>query len=158
MIECLRESELIELICSGRWPEHCGAELRSHIEGCAVCSETVKVASALHSDFVNAASGARIPSAGVVWWRSELRMRREAVQSAERPLTIIHAFAGAAALGITVALLVQMSAWFSETFATLLDWLPAPAAILQQHLFLAAALAALIVVTPVALYWTFSGR
>ena len=113
----------------------------------------------MREDYATVISDVRVPSAGLVWWRAELRARREAVRAAERPLTLVHAFAGACALGALIALLVQMSALFRQTFTTtFLGWLPETPSVVLQHLPLTLSLAVLLVLTPVALYFVFSDK
>jgi len=157
--ECSREVEVVEAIPSGRWPALNDSELRSHVSGCAVCSEVVIVATELQEQNSAIVSQVRVPSAGLVWWRAELRARREAVRSAERPLTIAHAFAGAAAIGVLLAVLIQMSSWFGRSFATVAGWMPAsPVVILQQHLPLVLSVGVLLAFTSVALYFVLSDK
>lgn len=157
--ECHREAEVVEAISLDRWPSQSDPELRSHVASCAVCSDVVTVASALQEDNSAIVSEVRVPSAGLVWWRAELRARREAVRAVERPLTVVHAFAGAAAIGVLFAVLIQMSSFFVQTFATLAGWMPeSPVAILQQHLPLVLTLSALLVLTSVALYFVLSDK
>src|SRR5436305_111084 len=107
MLECTRESETTEAVQSGRWPDGCHGELRQHVHNCLVCSEVVTVALALRTDYEDIAPDIRIPSAGLVWWRAELRARREAVRAVQRPLTLFQAFAAACSIGVVLALLSQ---------------------------------------------------
>lgn len=43
------------------------------------------------------------PSAAIVWWRAQMRARREAAQLADRPIAIVHALAIASGIGLVVA-------------------------------------------------------
>jgi len=157
--ECHREAEVVEAITSGRWLALNDSELRSHVAGCAVCTEVVTIATELQEQNSAIVSQVRVPSAGLVWWRAELRARREAVRTAERPLTIAHAFAGAAAIGVLLAILIQMSSWFGRTFATVAGWMPeSPVVILQQHLPLVLSVGVLLAFTHVALYFVLSDK
>jgi hypothetical protein len=47
---------------------------------------------------------ARIPSAGLVYWRASIRARSEAARKVERPFTIVQGLAAAAVVGVGVAL------------------------------------------------------
>ena len=88
-MECKREFEIVEAITYGRWPEGTSDELQAHAAGCAVCADVVMVAVALTDDRANRLQMARVPSAGLVWWRAEMRARRDAVNRATRPLQIV---------------------------------------------------------------------
>ncbi len=149
--ECAREQDVVEAMTSGAWSE----ELRSHASGCKICSDVVEVVHALHCDYAAASQEARIPSAGLVWWRAELRARREAMHAAERPMTLVQAFGGACAAGVLIAVL-------SRTGPLLKELLPSgpidAIALLRQHLPLAFTLGVLLVLAPVALYFVFSDK
>jgi hypothetical protein len=156
--ECHRESEVVEAVSSGRWPDRC-PELQAHAQQCAVCTEVAAVAFALQENHTAALSQVRVPSAGLVWWRAELRSRREAVRAAERPLTVVHAFSGAAAIGVLVAVLIQLSSWFAQRFAAFRGWMPdSPLLILQQHTPLVLTLGIVLLLAPVALYFVLSDK
>jgi len=159
MNECHREAEIVEAITSGRWLALNDSELRSHVADCVVCTEVVSVATELQEQNSAIVSQVRVPSAGLVWWRAELRARREAVRTAERPLTIAHAFAGAAAIGVLLAILIQMSSWFGRRFTTVAGWMPeSPVVVFQQHLPLVLSVGVLLAFTSVALYFVLSDK
>jgi hypothetical protein len=140
MTECMRESEVLGMIEAGRQIEQWNPELRGHFENCPSCKEVAEVATALRESYDSAAVNAHVPTAGSVWWRAELRSRREAVRAAERPLNVAHAVAAAATLGVATALLVRMFPW------------------LGQHLALVGSVIALIAVAPAALYYVLSDK
>ena len=149
--ECNREPELVAAVTSGRWPDACDAELRNHVEICGVCKDVVIVARVLHAEHACALEDVRVPPAGLVWWRAELRARQQASRVAERPLTFAHAFAGACTVGVALALLVGMLPWVQE-------WLISFSDLPRFGVFLLGALAALIVAAPVALYFVLSDK
>lgn len=158
-IQCNREAEVVEVISAGRWPDQTHSELRAHVKSCAICSDVVTVALAMREHQDATAPDIAVPSAGLVWWRAELRARREAMRAVERPLTLVHALAGACAVGVMVAVLSQMSPLFNRFFTSILAFMPeSPTVLLQQHLPLALGLGALIVLAPVALYFVFSDK
>jgi hypothetical protein len=157
--QCAREAEVVEVVSSGRWPEQVCSELREHVRSCSICSDVLTVAQAMHDDYAAAAPDVRLPSAGLVWWRAELRARREAVRTAERPLTLVHALAGAATIGVLAAVLSLFSPLAYEFFARITGMMPdSPAALLQQHVPLTLMLGAFLVLAPVALYFVFSDK
>jgi len=140
MTECARESEVLEMLDAGRQIEQWNPELRAHFETCPACKEVAEVATALRQSYDSAAANAHIPTPGSVWWRAELRSRRQAVRAAERPLHFAHAVAAAATLGVATALLVRIFPW------------------LGQHLALVGSVIALIAAAPVALYYALSNK
>ncbi len=58
---------------------------------------------ALRDDYAAACSEAPIPSAGLVWWRANLRARAEVAEKAERSLNVGHGVIGAAVAGAACA-------------------------------------------------------
>jgi hypothetical protein len=119
-MECNREVEIVEAVTLGRWPEGCSEELRQHAEGCVVCADVVRVSLALTQKRSEVLETVRVPSAGLVWWRSEMRARREAVNKATRPLRIVEWIAVACAV-LTVAFLLR---WIGPTALADLLWQP----------------------------------
>jgi len=104
---CPREQETMNAVRTGQWTN----ELRAHFASCAACAETAMVAG-----FLEQAAGTadtRVPEAGFVWWKSQLRARREAAARAERPIVVAER---AAAVG-TVLVAVWAAAWFSTESA-----------------------------------------
>jgi hypothetical protein len=150
MKECAREHEIVDAVTSGRWPDACEADLRDHVTTCQVCKEVAFVAGVLHEEHDVALAEARLPSAGLVWWRAELRARREAVKAAERPLTLVHSLAAASAIGVGAALVGGMIPYVRDLFATF--------AALPDLGLLIGAFVTLLVVAPLALYFVFSDK
>jgi len=150
MKECSREHEVVEAVSSGRWPDACGADLRNHVMRCGVCTDIVSVARALHDEHGFALARTRVPSAGLVWWRAELRARQKAAQAAQRPMTLASSLAAAAAAGVAAALIAEMVPSIRELFGAFTG--------LPTAGLLIGALAALLVVAPVALYFVFSDK
>jgi hypothetical protein len=105
VMECNREVEIVEVVTLGRWPDGCSEELRRHAASCPVCTDVVQVALALTQERSVALDTVRVPSAGLVWWRSEMRARREAVNRATRPLRIVEWIAAACVVLVAVILL-----------------------------------------------------
>ena len=63
------------------------------------------VAEAIAAEASVARTEAAPPSAAVVWWRAQMRARREAAQLADKPIAIVHALAIACGGGLTLALI-----------------------------------------------------
>jgi hypothetical protein len=151
-IECYRESEVLEVVTCGRWPEQCPEELRVHVESCMVCADVLEVAIALHVDRNSSHPSAHVPSADLVWWRAELRARQEAMRTAARPITLVETFGAAAAIGAAVALLKIAWPWLRE-FLIVPDF----ALLSPAHLGLLIALGlAVLIIAPLAMYLVLS--
>jgi hypothetical protein len=103
-VACIREEDVLDAIASSRWPSRCDEELRTHVRNCAVCADLAEVAEAFVTDRDVARSEARVPSAGVVWWRAQLRAREAAARAAGRPVAFIQGIAASVAVWLVVAL------------------------------------------------------
>jgi hypothetical protein len=155
MIECPRESDVLDAIDSKRWPHRADQELVEHVASCEICSDVLAVATAIREDHGAILQEGSIPSSGQAWWRAEMRARQEAIREASRPITIAYGVATVAALVLAVA--VSWFAWptvyeFVSSFASAqTTGFTSP-----LTLPLLVALGALVVVAPVALYLVLS--
>ena len=102
---CPRETEVVEALRSGAWPAGCDEELRSHSATCPSCRDLVEVATALLEDREASIHEAALPGSGVVWWKLQMRLRQEAVQSARRTLLLVQACALSIAGGLALLML-----------------------------------------------------
>jgi hypothetical protein len=93
MTTCSREKEVKELLARGHWPQACAPELRAHVSACRVCGDLVLVTEAFQQARADAASAARLGSAGALWWRAQLRRRNEAVERIGKPILGAQIFA-----------------------------------------------------------------
>jgi hypothetical protein len=176
MIECPREADVLDALASARWPDRVDAELSQHVASCEICRDVVAVSAAMQEDNDAALAewnDANVPSSGQMWWRAEMRARQDAVREASRPVTV----AQGVAVGLTLGL-AGVGAWFAwptvqAFFATLppaaassaaasstaqTSGLASQTSLFASPIFLpiAVAMLALIVVTPVALYFVLS--
>jgi hypothetical protein len=103
MIECRREQEVLDAIAAGRWPARVDGELTAHAAGCEVCGELAEAASAIAAEHDAAWAHARVPSSAHVWWRAQMRARREAARAAATPITLVQGMAAASAAGVLAA-------------------------------------------------------
>ena len=103
---CEREQEVLDAIAANRWPDRLGLELSSHVSACGFCNDLGEVARALSDDYADAATQARLPSAGLVWWRAEIRARQEAGRVACRPITFVQMLTAVSGIGLAVFLLI----------------------------------------------------
>src|SRR5437868_5922023 len=104
-VECPREQEVLDALASNRWPDHLSHDLASHVEACALCRDLGLVAETLQADFSAAMDQAKVPTAGLVWWRAQIRARQQSVVAANRPITIAHYIGLAVTAAAVIALL-----------------------------------------------------
>lgn len=109
--ECERESEALEAVRSGRWPERCGAELREHVPACQSCSELTAIADTILTSQDDAMRQAEVPRASVIWWRAQRRARQDAARTVRRAAVTLQwvAVLGGAAAGLAVVGVVAFS-------------------------------------------------
>ncbi len=108
MLSCNRESELLDLLRSGGWPLAGDPELHAHVKACRRCTEVLLVTPALQALRAEGASAARLPDAGILWWRAQLRRRSDAVERMNRPLAGAQGFAlGMGALTLIILVVTQ---------------------------------------------------
>ena len=148
--ECMRELEVMEMVACGRWADRCPEELRAHVAACEICSDVLEVALAFHEDR-EARSEVQVPSAGLVWWRAELRARQEAMRKVSRPMTVVQAFGAAAGVGAAAALLSLAWPWLRALVMPDLSTL----SFAQWGIVIVIAFA-VIVIAPVAMYFVLS--
>lgn len=149
-IECNRESEILDAVASGRWPDRMGADLHAHAISCAICAEVAMISAIYRDDFESAMQDARVPSAGLVWWKSELRARQEAVRVASRPITMVQGIAGACFVAVFLAVIVGILRHVEVASVS--------AFLMSQPLVLWLVPAAIVALTPIALYFVYSGE
>jgi hypothetical protein len=118
--ECARESEIVDRIAAGEWPDAAPADLRAHAASCPICADLALTASALHDDAAATLEAPMaLPSAGQVWWRAELRARHEAARLAQRPVLAVQVVAAVVVLAALVtgirSLVPDVWAWLART-------------------------------------------
>jgi len=150
--ECGFEAEVLAAVVEGRWPERADAELRSHVAACPICSAAAAVAAALDADREALRADASVPDAGRVWWRAQLRARREAAKMAGRPITAAQVLALASAAGLAGACFGATSTWFQAGLSRIAAGVRAfpMESLLAQHGVAAAAGAAVLLLLPAA--------
>ena len=119
-LHCVRETEVLDALRSGRWSSAWGEEIRRHVADCAVCAEVVFVAELLRSDEERAQecvrrSGKDLPSAGLVWWRAQLAARRAAEHQAAKPIALAeraaYSLGGLTVFGLEVWQWPRIESW-----------------------------------------------
>jgi hypothetical protein len=126
--ECAREQEVLDVITSGRWPDKLGDELSVHVANCTICSDLGLVAETFSADYQSALQDVRVPSAGLVWWRAEIRSRQAAVRAVNRPISWAQYLAAACGVAAVVLIFrfVDLSLLSAFRLDMLRDLLPLP--------------------------------
>ena len=99
---------------------------------------------ALREDYLEACREAPVPSAGLVWWRANLRARADAAEKVDWPFTVAHGVIGATIAGAACG--VGALVWQS------VPALPPP----SLGLLVSLAVGVCVIVAPLALVLTFS--
>jgi predicted anti-sigma-YlaC factor YlaD len=139
--DCDREFEVLECAATGA-P---GEDLRAHIAGCESCRELFDVAHSVTADRNMLMSTAHPPSAGLVWWRVNMRSRREAARTAVRAGSFIQLALLIAAIAVGLAFL-----GISVDFHAVGHWIASSAHAFAIPLI---ALAVWLILAPVAVYF-----
>ena len=160
---CAHEPAVLSALRSSRLNEMCEPALIAHLDACSSCAQLVDLAQALLDDHRTLVSQAPVPSSAIVWWRAQMRSRREAAQVVTQPMTFVQGLIVACAVGLTVAAV----GFFVPTFRRAIQWTAAadlipslswslPPNALANPIVLAAgaALAFCAIVLPLALYFT----
>jgi hypothetical protein len=162
-IECEFEADALAAALQSRWPDQVDAQLRAHVAECPICSDVVTITCAVDDARIQMRARAVVPDSGVVWWRAQLRARREAAEAAGRPITAAQLVAFAFAVGLLGACFGATSTWFQWAFRSItsrLGGLDAKAvldsatAMLAQHGVLVLGAAAMLFLIPTAVILT----
>ena len=165
--ECVRAADVLAAMTAGREPGLANEELRQHADACESCREMVTVVSALRGERDRVRRTTTVPSAGLIWWRAQLRQRQQAALKATAPVTAVHAVAIIAAAVLAVVLATSVAPFVG--MPSLSSWVPqVPSAaslteasqslsiqfpLLRYGLMLGAT--AWLILGPVALYFAF---
>ena len=162
--ECVRAAEVLAAMTAGREPGLANEELRQHADACESCREMVIVVSALRGERDHVRRTTTVPSAGLIWWRAQLRQRQQAALKATAPVTAVHAAAIIAAAVLAVVLATSVAPFVG--MPSLSGFMPSAASLteasqslsiqfplLRYGLMLGAT--AWLILGPVALYFAF---
>jgi hypothetical protein len=105
--ECAHEQDVLDAVAAGR----CDAELRDHLESCAICQDLRTVLSALSEEHDAAWEETSVPPASVVWWRSQIRAREEAARAAARPIAVAQALAITSVIAVSIGFVPMVLPW-----------------------------------------------
>src|ERR1051326_5983304 len=130
--QCEREFEVLECATNGA----AGEELRAHIAACECCRELFEVAHSVAADRAALMRSAHVPSAGLVFWRANMHVQRDAARTAVRTGSVIQfallaaaIVAGLAIVGVSIdvpsaarAIVAAAQTW-AIPLAALVAWL-----------------------------------
>jgi hypothetical protein len=94
---CERETEVLESVRAGCWPQACDDDLRAHVDQCPICAELIMVAEALRQEDAAARSEVTLPAPGFIWWKAQIRARHMADERAAAPINMAAQVAGVCA-------------------------------------------------------------
>ena len=161
-VNCAREDELLEALQRGRWPETADHVLRQHVDGCASCADLLAVAAPLLTEHHALVREAQVPSSAIVWWRAQMRSKREAAVKAAQPITFVQGITFACLAGLLAAALGLFVPTFRHAVGRVPDavgsWSALQLAVdpFASPIVLAAiaAIGLCAIVLPIALYFT----
>ena len=149
---CPFEERVLAAVTSGDWPERADETLRAHVTACATCADLAMVGGLLKNDHAAALAEASVPSSGQVWWRAQVRARAEAQRAAARPIFIAQAVAAAAFVGLIAAVM----SWLWPKLPAAGSLLHAAGGPADLGAVAWLAIAAWVILAPVALYFVFA--
>jgi hypothetical protein len=89
---CRYETDVFDLVWTGRWPARADATLQAHVADCPICRDLAAVASAI-GDLDDRAATVKVPDASAVWYSAQARARLEMSRRAARPVLLAEAAA-----------------------------------------------------------------
>ncbi len=154
--ECEFEAEVLAAVVQGRWPERVDASLLAHVAGCPMCADVAAIAGAIDGAREEMRAAA-VPDSGRVWWRAQMRARREAAEAAGRPITAAQVIAFGCAVGLLGACFGATSTWFQTVLGRIgglkiQEVVTFASALLAGHGVLALAMGAALLLVPAAVY------
>ena len=99
-------------------------EISAHLEKCADCQETAKIARLFQTDLIAQSMPKALPPAGLVWWKSEIKTKRLRAERATTPIFFVQTAAAVVFAATLVWLLLNpqfsfFDAAFNRIFASL---------------------------------------
>jgi hypothetical protein len=106
---CSRQLEVQEMLTSGHWPDACPLDLRAHLTECRSCGELLVVTQAFQQSRTTAAAQVKLPLAGAIWWRAQLRRRNAAVERVGKPILGAYVFAISTTILVAAAFAISQA-------------------------------------------------
>jgi hypothetical protein len=113
--QCEREAEVVCALVGGEL----SADLLQHAEACGVCSEVRTITRQLHA--MDSSVEEPMESAAGLWWRLNLRMRREKLERAGLPLIWMGRICAATVVLVACFALWQVSARIAADYVLIVD-------------------------------------
>lgn len=135
--ECEFEADVAAAALQSGWPERADAQLREHVQTCAVCADVARVVAAVDSARMEMDLPV-LPDSGRVWWVAQMRARREAVHAAQRPLMAANAIAWICVLA-AIGMVVPMAYPFAME-------------LLLNHVLIVTAVGGVLLIAPAAVF------
>jgi hypothetical protein len=149
---CQRESQVVAAVQAGEW----SAELRGHLAYCSTCAEAALVAEFLQTEQRTAGLPAQ-PSAGQVWWKAQIRARREDAERALKPVWAVQRISSVCLLLAALFLIVrfgpQLQHWLNDLSEGAFN-----TSVPMAEVFLASAIAVVAVVSAGLTYLLHSSK
>jgi hypothetical protein len=160
-IECPFEADTLSAAVQGRWPERVDDELRAHVHSCRICTDVAAVAAAIDATRDEMRVEIVVPDSGKVWWLAQLRARREAAQTAARPITAAQVVAFGSIVALLGACFGATSTWFQSLLLGVAGGIrnidaQAVIPLLMEHGAIAAAMIVIAILIPAVVYLTVS--
>jgi hypothetical protein len=122
LFSCKQHEEVTAALGDGRWPAGCSAALQAHVADCQECSDLVLVAETLRQarseTMHEAVLVPALLSPETLWWRSEMRLKSEAIERMSKPLAVAEKLGLAtiplALLGLIVWQWRPISGWLTD--------------------------------------------
>jgi hypothetical protein len=108
-LRCSHAPEIAEALKTGRWPQGCDPELRTHTDGCRSCSDLVLVTQTFQQARSESVLVPHLDSPSLLWWRAQLRRRNAAVRRVSQPITVAQTFAVAVNLLVAAGFVAVQS-------------------------------------------------
>jgi hypothetical protein len=163
MTACPREPDVLDALAAERWPDRADEALRSHVAACSLCTDLIEVVRPIlaERDYAATEEDARIPSSAAMWWRAQLRARREAAREAARPITVAQIIGLTTAVALGTSVLAALTPWLHAWLPSIPDVsqfelprLHVAAQLLAQGWLLPALIVGVwLILTPLAIYF-----
>jgi hypothetical protein len=112
-LDCPHEADVLTMVTTGQWPDRAPVELRQHAATCALCADVALIAQVIEEE-ASMPAPPQLPSAGMVWWRAQLRARQDAAKAVGRPITVAQGALLAVAGGVAGAVFGATTGWFQS--------------------------------------------
>lgn len=114
--DCDFERKVADSVKSG-FPSE---EIKNHLNSCADCRETVKIVQFFQMNLASEAQPEKLPTAGFIWWKSQIIKKRRAAERTVQPIFIVQIAAAIIGLATFILLLPQFPS-LGQAFGQVFD-------------------------------------